>query len=109
MALTPRSTRVFRDALSERSDILTGEPPGGVADDRRLVIRDYFHEDAEYHPHLGYGRRSAGRVAHGRRRERRVHVPPHLPPSAAGPLTSLVVWGDQEGSTQSFSVFVGIE
>jgi len=25
------------------------------------------------------------------------------------PLTSLVVWGDQEGSTQSFSVFVGIE
>jgi hypothetical protein len=25
------------------------------------------------------------------------------------PLTSLVFWGDQEGSTQSFSVFVGIE
>jgi diadenylate cyclase len=22
---------------------------GGVADDRRLVIRDYFHEDASYH------------------------------------------------------------
>src|SRR5918996_2986503 len=25
------------------------------------------------------------------------------------PLTSLVVWGEQDGSTQSFSVFVGIE
>lgn len=25
------------------------------------------------------------------------------------PLTSLVFWGDQEGSTQSFSVFVGVE
>jgi hypothetical protein len=25
------------------------------------------------------------------------------------PLTSLVVWGDQDGSTQSFSLFVGIE
>ena len=25
------------------------------------------------------------------------------------PLTSLVLWGEQDGSTQSFSVFVGIE
>jgi Protein of unknown function (DUF3352) len=25
------------------------------------------------------------------------------------PLTSLVLWGDQDGSTQSFSVFVGVE